>query len=269
VNLFIKKLLAKYIIYIEVIGYGFVLIFIGGLIALSFIKAEDEFVPLKGQYNIKTSLIRFDQKQIILDLISGPTPFVQPGDLLAHVTGDRKFVSDHIIKKTLKEQIETAQEIPDINLAERLTSLLSEINERTYPDMKIIPVTSPISGEIFLLKGKDDIVLENEIIGGVFDFIAARIYVSEFPVDRQQKRKLKLGQSGTATIDLGFENPISFSVKMVGYSEKKMVFQPENMSFEKKQKMAQIIFQENKSDKILANINLRVGSRSWMSLIWQ
>ena len=34
-NLFIKKILAKYVIYIEIIGYGFVLLFIVGLIALS------------------------------------------------------------------------------------------------------------------------------------------------------------------------------------------------------------------------------------------
>ena len=40
-NRFGKKILAKYVNYIEIISYTFVVLFIGGLIALSKIKAED------------------------------------------------------------------------------------------------------------------------------------------------------------------------------------------------------------------------------------
>ena len=268
-DLFIKKILAKYIVYIEIIGYGFVILFIAGLVALSFIKAEDEYVPLKGRYKVNTSLIRFDQKQIILESISGSTPFVHQGDLLAHVTDDRLFISDHIIKKTLEEQIKTAQEIQDINLVERLLSMLSEVKKRTYPDLKITLISSPISGDVFLLKGKDEIVEENEIMGGIFDFKTACIYISEFPVDNQQKRKLKIGQSGTATVHLHNGKTFSFAVKMVMCSADEMVFQLENISFENKQRIARFVFQGGNITILNVSVSVHVGSRSWMNLIWQ
>ena len=82
------------------------------------------------------------------------------------------------------------------------------------------------------------------------------------------KKKLKSGQTGTATINLGLENSISIPVIMSEFSEKEMIFELEDLSLENKQKIATSLAQ-NEDEYISVTLSVLVGSKSWMNLIWR
>jgi hypothetical protein len=204
-----------------------------------------------------------------LNTIPADGTTVEPGDMLVRVTADSTFLADQVLKKTLKIQIETAQGALESHLVERLTGILDEVKDRSYPDLKQIPIRSTIPGNFFLLREPNEIVEKDEIIGGVFDFKTAHINVSKNSVDRQQQRKLKTGQSGTAKIDLDYPHSVSFPVKMTINSLDRMVFEPVNMSDEHKRQMTAFLFKRSADVKLNANISVKVGTRSWMNLMLQ
>jgi hypothetical protein len=267
-NLFVKKLLAKYVKYIEIIGYLFVLLFIAGLVALSQIKAEDEFVSLNGIFEIEKEIISFPKKQIILNVFAESSVKVKPGDNLIELTDNKKYISDHEIIKDLENQIKLAREVSDNNLVNKFSNILNEIQNRNYPNLDIEKIQSKLPGDYFPFVQKNEITEINQTIGGVFGFENGTIRVSEFPVDQQQKKKLKSGQTGTATLKLGFENSNSISVLMSEFSEREMIFELEDLSLENKQKIATSLAQ-NEDEYISVTLSVLVGSKSWMNLIWR
>jgi len=267
-NLFVKKLLAKYVKYIEIIGYFFVFLFIAGLVALSQIKAEDEFVSLNGKFEIQKEVFSYPDRQVILNIFADSSAKVEPGENLLELTNNKKYISDQEIIKNLEKQIKTAREVADNNLVNRFSDIHSDIKSRTYPSLNTEKVQSKLSGNFFPFVLQDDIIEHNQIIGGVFDFENCTIKVSEFPVDKQQKKKLKSGQTATATLNLGFENSDSFSVLMTVIGENEMIFDPEELSFEHKQKISSFFAIESGKD-MTVNLSVLVGSKSWMNLIWR
>ena len=267
-NLFVKKLLAKYVKYIEIIGYLFVLLFIAGLVALSQIKAEDEFVFLNGKIELEKEIISFPQKQIILNVFADSSVKVKPGDNLIELTDNKKYISDQEIIKDLENQIKLAREVSDNNLVNKFSNILNEIKNRNYPNLNIEKIQSKLPGDFFPFVQKNEITEINQNIGGVFGFENSTIRVSKFPVDQQQKKKLKSGQTGIATLKLDFENSISIPVIMSEYSEKEMIFVARELSGENKQKMATSLAQ-NDDEYISVTLSVLVGSKSWMNLIWR
>ncbi|MBD3289826.1 hypothetical protein GF337_13550, partial [candidate division KSB1 bacterium] len=202
-NLFVKKLLAKYVIYVEIIGYVLVAIFIGGLIALSFIKAEDEFVNLNGHLALESGLLVFEQDHYIIDVLSETNSSVNTRAPLLEVTDDQKFITDRELLSTLETQLEKMQQAGRPDLERQLSEMILDLEEKTYPRLELNTIRSTMSGDFILFEPERDLIRADTPIGGVFDFSNARIHVPQLPADRSQARKLEIEHSGTATIQLG------------------------------------------------------------------
>lgn len=268
-NLFVKKLLAKYVKYIEIIGYSLVFLFIAGLIALSQIKAEDEYVNLNGNYEIETFLITFDSPRYIIDQLSDSNSVVQANDPLFEVTDDEQFIADQKILDNLEIQVETANKASRRDVADKLSSVILDIEKRKYKYLELSTVRSKISGEFILVNLNNDFIPEHEIIGGVFDLKNSIIRVTEFPVDKRMKKKLKPGQSGTADLKLGPVESINLSVTLDSLNNEEAVFHITEIPKDAKFKIANYISSIPEQKTIQANVKVLVGWKSWMNLIWR
>ena len=268
-NKFVKKLLAKYVKYIEIIGYGMVFLFIAGLVALSTIKAEDEFVNLTGQYDISSSLIISPQRLFIIDVLADTFQIVGPGGDLLEVAEDDRYVSDRVIRKNLEEQVEEAREFGNTQLVRRLTAIISELKSRNYPELYKRTLKSPISGDFVLFKNKTDVVPNDIPIGGVFDFEDGQIRVTEFPADKRMKRKLKPDQIATVNLRLGEEKTLSQDAIITANRDDVVVLELKGMSNEDKRNIAHYISRHAQVMSVDVSISVLVGARTWMNLIWR
>ncbi len=268
-NLFVKKLLAKYVIYIEIMGYALVLLFIAGLFALSNIKAEDEYVNLSGKYEIKSYLIKFDYPQYIINQMTDSISIVQSKDPLLEITSDQKFIADRIILYNLENQVKTARKASQKNLENKLSQIVMDIEKKTYPNLKISTVRSPLAGKYIMFPRKTDSISENEVIAGVFDFDKSLIRVSEFPVDQRMKKKLKLNQTGTAVITLGAAESVDLPLILQTVTNNEAVFSCTQISDDIALKLAKYISSLSEEVPLKANIKVLVGWKSWMRLIWR
>ncbi|MFZ5518794.1 MAG: hypothetical protein ACOY90_19345 [Candidatus Zhuqueibacterota bacterium] len=267
-NRFVKKLLAKYIKYIEIIGYAFVLLFIAGLVALSFIKAEDEYVNLNGLFEVEHQWLTFEQPHFILDLRSESGQTVAAGDPLLEVTADEKFLADRTIQSNLEAQLETAENAGMSALAGRLSSIIMDIESRDYPELDIAVVRSQIDG-YFDLVDSSDYIPAGKKIGGVFNFGESTIRVTAFPADKRLVKKVKPGQSGQATIALAPAVNALCVVSVVDVTKSEIVLKMETISEKDRLKLIEFLTARSDEQALAANVNLLVGWKSWMRLIWR
>jgi len=268
-NKFVKKLLAKYVKYIEIVGYGLVFLFIAGLVALSTIKAEDEFINLTGRYDISSSLIISPQRLFIIDVLADTFQVVGPGSDLLEVVEDERFVSDQVIRKNLEKQVEEAGEFGNTQVVRRLSAIITELNSRNYPGLHRRTLKAPISGDFVLFKNKADVVPKDTPIGGVLDFEDGQIRVTEFPADKRLKRKLKPDQVATVKLILGEEETLSQDATLTLHRDDVVVLELKGMSNEDKRIIAHYIFRHSEAISIEVSISVLVGARTWMNLIWR
>ena len=268
-NRFIKKLLARYVKYIEIIGYVFVILFIVGLVALSYIKAEDEFVNLQGKFEVPADLIRLDRPHYITGQLSDSNAVVAVNAPLFEISDDEKFIADQTILTGLEQQAATARNASQKNLEQELNRIISELAQKKYPSLARSTLRSNISGDFIITQLENNFIPENMIIGGVFDFDDNLVRVMDFPPDKRMKRKLKLGQTGTATLKLGPVESISLSVSLISLDEKEATFQSAEISKAVKLKVAKYISSNPNNNQIETNISVLVGWISWMRLIWR
>jgi hypothetical protein len=268
-NRFVKKLLAKYVKYIELVGYAFVILFIAGLVALSYIKAEDEFVNLNGKFEIPTDMIKLDHPHYVIDQLSDSNTVVNVNAPLFEITSDEKFIANQTILNNLEQQADAARKASRKNLEKELNRIISDLLQKEYPKLEISTLQSKISGDFIITQLENDLIPENEVIGGVFDFDNNLIRVIDFPADKRMKKKLKLDQAGTATLKLGPVESINLSVFLVSLNEKEACFHSSDISKDIKFKIAKYICSNSEKNQIEANINVLVGWKSWMRLIWR
>mgnify|MGYP006298650867 CR=1 FL=1 len=268
-NLFVKKLLAKYIIYIEIIGYVLVTIFIGGLIALSFIKAEDEFVNLNGHLSLQSELLIFKKDHYIIDVPSETNSFVNKRAPLLEVTDDQKFITDRELLSTLETQLEKVQQSGRPDLERQLSNLIYDLEEKTYPDLNLATIRASISGDFILYEPERDLIKANAPIGGVFDFANTRIRIPQLPADRSQARKLEPEQSGTATIQLGHVNTRTVPVTLIEVAADSAVARIDEWTLAQKEEIAQFHSSLKNDEQISVTLRIKVGWKSWMNLIWR
>lgn len=265
----VKKLLAKYVTYIEIIGYGFVILFIAGLIALSRVKAEDEFVNLKGVFTISADLIKADKALYVRKIIADTGEVVDEEIPLLIVTDDPIFIADKKIIVKINEQIALAKETGDISLIMRLQKMRAQLENKKYPHLKQYEIRSKLKGEFILVSDELPFISANAAAGGVFDFENCSLHVSQLPVDKRMKRKLKVGQTGTAAIQISPLEKIDVSVELANLSEKEADLKITGLSPAKKKKLAIALAMLPGNEKLSATIMLLVGSKSWMQLIWR
>jgi hypothetical protein len=275
-NRFVKKLLAKYVTYIEIIGYAFVILFIATLVALSYIKAEDEFVSLNGKYELQTHLIKFDHRNYMIGQVADSNTVVDANGPLFEITDDEAFITDQTILDNLEAQLEAARQATRADLTKKLAPLIYEMEAKTYPGLKINIVRSAIAGDFIIVQSTYGLIPENKVIGGVYDFDNSLIQVTEFPPDKRLKRKLKPAQTGTATLKLGPLESIQLSVNLELISDRTAIFAIKEIPKEAKLKIAKYTsdVQMDSTSKVEAisidaNINVLGGWKSWMKLIWR
>jgi hypothetical protein len=268
-NRFVKKLLARYVKYIEIIGYAFVILFIAGLVALSYIKAEDEFVNLNGKFEIPTEVIKFDRPHYIIVQLSDSNAVVNVNAPLFEITEDENFIADQTILNSLEQQSKTAKKVSRKNLENELNRIISDLVQKKYPYLEKSTVRSKISGDFIITDLENDFIPSNKVIGGVFDFENNLVRVTDFPADKRMKRKLKLGQTGVATLKLSPIESISLSVSLISLDKNEAIFQSTGISKEVKFKVAKYLCSNPNNNKIDANISVLVGWKSWMRLIWR
>ncbi len=265
-NRFIKTLLARYVIYVEVIGYVFVILFIAGLVALSFIKAEDEYLNLKGQLEVPAFTIQFDHRHHLVDLISEADSLVGENSPLIEVTDDGHFIADQLILKNLQLQEAEARDASNGDLARRIASLIQSIESKQYNDLEIMTVRTPVAGRFFLFEGNGDIFPENKTIGGVYDFENSLIRVSALPQEKRDRKKLKPRQTGTVNIAVGSGASIPVKIVLNSVSDGEALF---TISPIDKAEQRSIAAQLKDQRSMEVDIHLLVGWKSWMRLIWR
>ncbi len=268
-NRFVKKLLARYVKYIEIIGYAFVILFIAGLVALSYIKAEDEFVNLNGKFEIPTDLIQFDRSYYVIDQLSDSNSVASANAPLLKITDDERFIADQTILNNLEQQADVARNAARRNLEKQLQPIIEKLVQKKYPYLEKSTLRSKISGDFIITDLENDFIPSNKVICGVFDFENNLVRVTDFPADKRMKRKLKLGQTGIATLKLSPIESISLSVSLISLDEKEAIFQSTGISKEVKFKVAKYLCSNPNNNKIDANISVLVGWKSWMRLIWR
>lgn len=268
-NRFIKKLLARYVTYIEIIGYGFVLLFVAGMIALSYIKAEDEFVNLQGKFEVPADLIQFDRTHYLIDQLSDSNAVVEINAPLFEVTDDEQFIAEQTILSNLEGQVEIARKVAQKNLEQRLNQIITDLIPKRYPSLRMSTVRAKIAGDFLITDLANDLIAPHKIIGGVFDFDNNLIRVAEFPPDRQARRKLKLGQTGTATLKLSPVESIQLAVVLVSLSETEAYLHATEISQDARFKIAQHLSNNPETNQIEASVSVLVGWKSWMRLIWR
>jgi len=254
-NLFVKKILAKYVKYIEIIGYGFVLLFIAGLVALSFIKAEDEFVHLNGRYEMPLFVPKFSQPHCLVAVHADSAAMIAPGAPLFEITGDTIFCAEKAILADLQIQARRARISARPELARQLEAVIEHTPLAAPTGVRLI--RSEIAGQFFWLDATG--------AGGVFDFAQSALSVTEFPPDRRQQKKLQMNQTGTATFPAA---GLSLPVKLVQLTEHEAIFHVDSLKTIDKIQLAQALAQ-SETGGIPASLAVRVGWRSWMELIWR
>jgi|GEM_PF-2214528 hypothetical protein len=268
-NRFIKKLLARYVTYIEIIGYAFVVLFVAGMIALSYIKAEDELVNVQGKFEVPADLIQFDRSHYVIDQLSDSNAVVEANAPLFELTDDEQFIAEQTILNNLQGQMEIARAAAQKDLQQELNRITSSLIQKRYPYLRLSTLRAKMAGDFLITNLAGDLIPKNKIIGGVFDFENNLIRVTEFPPDRQVRRKLKLGQTGTATLKLSPTESINLSVVLVSMNEKEAYFHSPEIAAETKFKIATYLCSNSESNQIEASISVLVGWKSWMRLIWR
>ena len=268
-NKFAKKVLARYVKYVEIIGYLFVIMFIGCLIALSFIKAEDEFVNLTGKYEIDNFKIKFDQPGFIIDFRANENASVVVKQALIEFTKDKKFITDQKILINLDEQLEEARKVSETNLEKKLKSIIFELEEKAYPDLKISVLKTPVAGKFLLPEYKTDFIPANTSIGGVFNFASSFIRVTNLPTDKRIRAKIAKRQTGTANVKIDDTTSISLSVIIDKVDENEIIIKFERLTEKQEILLAKKILKLTDDSSVDITANILIGWKSWMSLIWR
>ena len=266
-NLFVKKVLAKYVKWIEIIGYLFVLIFIAGLIALSFIKAEEEYVTLKGSMRMDHHLIKLDKRHYIVDFISTPDSSVGINAPLMEVTDDERLIAEQQILEDLETQIEEAERASSNRLVRQLRSVARSIERKDYPALDIMILRTPVAGTFLMLQDSSHLIEKNVAIGGVFDYEFGTIVVDEIPSDARQWKKLEAGQEGTASMSINPLQTAEFNVSLKEISDEQSVFIITDPGIDQKRAIARALTHAENEGSI--NLRIHVGWKSWMRLIWR
>jgi len=266
----VKQILARYVKAVEIIGYAFVLLFIGGLIALSFIKAEDEFVTLNGQLEVRYAALVAEKTCFIWALIGDTTTAVNAGAALFEVTTDSDFIADQAILQQLQAPAKQAEGMNRNQIAAELDGLIEKMKKRLDPNPHKAILVAGCRGAFFAFKTENAIVFPGECIGGSFDFDSSMIRVTEFPADARQKRKLKTDQSGTATLRIDAGKSISVIAKLIELDEAEAHLKLEALTRADQVRLANYLGAHSASHKsIPVSISLLVGWKSWMQLIWR
>lgn len=255
-NLFVKKILAKYVKYIEIIGYAFVLLFIAGIVALSFIKAEDEFVHLKGQYEISVFIPELEQPNCVVATFADSFAIVEPGIPLFEITEDAAYCAEKSILNNLRAQASTARQNSRPELARKLEAVIQQ-HTPLSPPTSTRKIFSQISGEFFWL--------DTASVGGVFDFAQSTLRVTKFPPDGRQNKKLQAGQTGTATL----AGNLTLPVKLAQLTENEALFTIDSLQISDKTRVVTALAKTQDQTKLPANLKVLVGWKSWMQLIWR
>lgn len=268
-NRWVKRLLAKYIKYIEIIGYAFVGLFVAGLIALSFIKAEDEWLALNGQFTLPSHVIRFAEPGYLLEMPADSVTRVQSQARLARITFDPVYSRDQTLLRHLEQQIATARDGGDLVVIEQLQRLVQTLKKRSYPKLSVQMVTAPASGEFLTFFPAHTALPAQTALGVVLDYAHSSVQVTDFSANPQAQGKLKPGQTGTATVKLNPLESLSLPISVTEVNAKTATMQVDSLTTDQKFKLAHYLAVNPASSGIPVNLAVLAGWRSWMKLIWR
>jgi len=224
-------------------------------VALSFIKAEDEFVHLNGRYEMPLFVPKFSQPHCLVAVHADSFALIAPEAPLFEITGDTAFCAEKAILAELQIQALRARTSARPELARQLEAVIEHTPLAAPAGVRLI--RSEIAGQFFRL--------DATAAGGVFDFAQSALSVTEFPPDRRQQKKLQENQTGTAT----FQGAgLSLPVKLVQLTEHEAIFRIDSLKIADKIQLAEALA-KSETGGIPASLAVQVGWRSWMELIWR
>jgi hypothetical protein len=268
-NRLLKRLLAKYVKYIEIIGYTFVGLFVAGLLALSYIKAEDEWMTLNGQFTISSHIIRFAEPCYLLEMPADSITQVQTNTILARITFDPAFRTDKTLLRNLEQQITPARAVGDQLVVGQLQGIVNTLKKRNYPNLAVQTVTAPASGEFLTFFQENSVLPAQTTLGVVLDCAHGSVQVTDFSTNTQAKTRLKPGQTGTVTVKLNSIESLSLPIKVSEVTTKAALMHVDSISIDQKFKLAHYLAANTTSPEIHVNLSVLIGWRSWMKLIWR
>jgi hypothetical protein len=93
--------------------------------------------------------------------------------------------------------------------------------------------------------------------------------VNQLPADKQMVKKLKSGQTGTATLNLNAGNSIQIPVTIFEIDKSHASFIINSFPTADRRKFASELCKEPQKTNLAVNISVLVGGKSWMRLIWR
>lgn len=265
---FIKKLLARYVVYVEVTGYAFVILFFGGLVALAFVKAEDEFAVFKGRISLPVQSLRVDCPAVVLDTQALPGATVNAGQALIDTVTNQVFVTDRMVLDSLDTQIASAARQGRNDLIEQLKPMAESLRTKHYPDLKTDVIIADIPGEFILWCRTNQPITGNIPAGAVADFTAGIVVVTNIAPDNRKAAQLKPGQPGTALLKIDGVQKLSLPLIVKSVTKTEVILSFGQIPESDRATLANWAAAVPPPPPD-ADVKILVGWKSWLRLVWR
>jgi hypothetical protein len=273
---FWRRVLARYVSWVELAGYLLVFALIAGLVAASQIKAEDEFLAIPGEVRLQVKVLRARGDAAVRAIVRSPAA---PGgdSRVSQVFYELETAPGRVARaslmRSLEEQRKFARERKQDAVAANVQAMMDRVGgEDGGPsDVRRIAAHSGGAWRLTDLVRVGDVVTSGAVLAVDLNVAGTKVAIdTKSPSVSQKGNKLRAGQPATVTLSLNGA-PVSLLGRVVQGGKKNPQVELTDVRPEDMAKIVDFFKAQPDHDGTFAgaNVNVLVGEKSWASLIWK
>jgi hypothetical protein len=269
-SIFLRRIVAKYVVWVEVIGYLIVVAFVVGLVFASTKKAEDEFLVIPCEVTLSADVLRADKSAEIVSLQPAGTP-AGNREGLALLEESPALVTRTSLLQNLKRQLDFARSQNQEAIAADVAKMIADAQKANNAAPARRPVLSKISGQWYPTADSGDVIASGAVLGVVLNPAETEVTLNkQDPAVSKRGNRLKPDQPATITLSAGGV-AIQISGKVVEGGKKDPRVRVTGIPSAEAAKIVAFYRQNPGHDGKFtgANTKVLIGEKSWASLIWK
>jgi len=273
-SIFLRRIIARYVVWIEIVGYALVFALFGALIYASQVKADDDFLPsIPGTVNLKLQVVQAS-KDAQVSAIAPDEAEKRParvGTALVTLEESPEIVTRTSLRQNLEKQREFARTQKRDEVVAQIDKMLEQVQPNPAAHSALRPLPAKFTGKWVPAVKPGQVVTSGTVLGILLSPAETTVDIeTKAPPIAQNGGKLKPDQPTTISLTMGKTEVILLGKVTRGGKKNPAIAITEITPAEAAKIMD--FYRDNPYQNPsfpTENIKVLVGEKSWASLIWK
>lgn len=271
-SIFLRRIIARYVVWIEIVGYLLVFSLFGSLIFASTMKADDDILVIPGEVDLKIQVFQANKDAEISAVEPDQTGTLKKAGMpLVTLQEAPEVVSRASLRVNLEKQLAFANAQKQSDVAAQISQMLEQVKANAAAKSALRPMTGSFTGKWVPAVKAGEVVTSGTVLGILLSPAETTVKVEKksTPV-AQNGGKLQPDQPTTISLSMGTTN-VDLAAKVIRGGKTDPEIAVTEIPASEITKIMDFYRDNPAQNPVFPTQNIRVlvGEKSWASLIWK